>query len=71
MSATAKDPICGMEVDIEPVTLSSQHQGQTFYFCSAGCKQAFVSDPAKYLGGGYKPSMFGAMLGRVKSLFGH
>ncbi|MDU6746980.1 MAG: heavy metal translocating P-type ATPase, partial [Bradyrhizobium sp.] len=26
-----------------------EHQGQTFHFCSAGCRSKFAADPAKYL----------------------
>lgn len=25
------------------------YQGKTYYFCCAGCKPAFIKDPAKYL----------------------
>jgi len=43
-----KDPVCGMTVMPE-----SKHQhvhaGQSFYFCSAGCKTKFAADPQKYL----------------------
>lgn len=39
--ATAVDPICGMSVLIEPTALTSQRDGETYYFCGEGCKQAF------------------------------
>ncbi|MET4386991.1 Cu+-exporting ATPase [Bradyrhizobium sp. F1.4.3] len=43
------DPVCGMTVD--PAT--SQHRltqhGETFHFCSAGCRSKFAADPTKYL----------------------
>ncbi len=26
-----------------------EHQGVTYYFCCAGCRQAFEADPAAYL----------------------
>jgi YHS domain-containing protein len=44
------DPVCGMEVD--PVTAAgqSEYQGQTYYFCSAGCKDAFDRNPESYIG---------------------
>jgi len=46
---TLRDPVCGMSVD--PAT--SKHRfdtrGQTFHFCSAGCRTKFAADPAKYL----------------------
>jgi P-type Cu+ transporter len=49
--STLRDPVCGMSVD--PAT--SRHQfdfrGETFYFCSAGCRTKFASNPDKYLHG--------------------
>ena len=45
----AKDPVCGMEVDPNTAGQTSTHQGQTYYFCSPGCKRAFEAEPQKYL----------------------
>jgi uncharacterized membrane protein YraQ (UPF0718 family)/YHS domain-containing protein len=45
-----KDPVCGMTVDPATAVHRSVHQGETFYFCSAGCKKSFDEDPARYLG---------------------
>jgi Cu+-exporting ATPase len=47
---TAIDPVCGMEVDPATAGGSSEHEGQTYYFCSTGCKRRFDQDPASYLG---------------------
>ena len=47
----AKDPVCGMTVDEKKAAATSSHQGQTYYFCSAGCKATFDKAPAKYVGG--------------------
>lgn len=47
----AKDPVCGMECD-EKTAAKSEHMGQTYYFCSQGCKTTFDADPQKYAGGG-------------------
>ena len=44
-----KDPVCGMDVDPK-TALTSVYQGQTYYFCAAGCKTKFDADPRKYLG---------------------
>ncbi|HEX2863850.1 MAG TPA: YHS domain-containing protein [Deinococcales bacterium] len=46
----ATDPVCGMSVDPAEAAGQSEYQGQTYYFCSAGCKQAFDADPHRYLG---------------------
>jgi P-type Cu+ transporter len=47
--ASVRDPVCGMTVD--PAT--SQHRfdyrGETFHFCSAGCRTKFAAEPQKYL----------------------
>jgi YHS domain-containing protein len=44
----AKDPICGMTVDEKTAKFKSEHEGQTFYFCSVECKRTFDFDPHKY-----------------------
>lgn len=46
----ATDPVCHMKVDPARSAGSSVHGGQTFHFCSAGCKSKFDADPHKYLG---------------------
>jgi len=45
----AIDPVCGMSVD--PATSKHRHEydGETFHFCSDGCRTKFAADPAKYL----------------------
>jgi Cu+-exporting ATPase len=43
-----KDPVCGMKVtDQSPH--HHEHEHQPYYFCSAGCKDKFATDPDKYL----------------------
>lgn len=44
-----KDPVCGMDVDPKTASGKSDYQGQTYYFCSAGCKAAFDREPQKYV----------------------
>ena len=46
----AKDPVCGMEVDEKKAAGKSEHKGQTYYFCSPGCKKSFDKEPGKYVG---------------------
>jgi xanthine dehydrogenase accessory factor len=41
----AKDPICGMTVNVSAVKYKSQYDGKDFYFCCAGCKQKFDKQP--------------------------
>ena len=59
-TATAvKDPVCGM--DVEPATAAghSEHNGQTYYFCCAGCKKKFDLEPAQYSGPAATPPKSG------------
>ena len=60
MTTTAVDPVCGMEVNPEIATalgLSSEHEGQTYYFCGKGCKLDFDENPARFFEEGYQPQM--------------
>jgi len=45
----AKDPVCGMDVDEENATIKSEYKGETYYFCSEGCKTSFDKELEKYL----------------------
>src|SRR4030088_3335485 len=45
----AIDPVCGMSVETERAEYRSFQKGDTYYFCSAGCKQTFDKDPGKYI----------------------
>ena len=44
----AIDPVCGMTVDVATARHVAEHAGRSFYFCGAGCKAEFESDPARY-----------------------
>ncbi|HLE52903.1 MAG TPA: YHS domain-containing protein [Anaerolineales bacterium] len=44
-----KDPVCGMDVDPKTAAGKYEYQGQTYYFCSNGCKRAFEKEPEKYV----------------------
>jgi Cu+-exporting ATPase len=51
----AIDPVCGMKVDpARPRGGSFDHKGQTFYFCSPGCRTKFAEDPDGWLERGPK-----------------
>ena len=47
--ASVLDPVCGMTVDPATAKHKAEHNGETYYFCSAGCKTKFTADPEKYL----------------------
>ena len=44
-----KDPVCGMVVDPETARHRADHDGRSHVFCSAGCHDKFVANPAAYL----------------------
>jgi len=44
----AKDPVCGMDVNESQAKAKSQYNGQTYYFCSDGCKQKFDANPQQF-----------------------
>ncbi|PZU72149.1 heavy metal translocating P-type ATPase [Brevundimonas sp.] len=48
-AATVKDPVCGMSVDPTTTTHRASHDGQDYFFCSAGCRTKFIGDPMRYL----------------------
>jgi xanthine dehydrogenase accessory factor len=47
--AEATDPVCGMTVAVTAASITAEYEGTTYYFCGAGCRQAFTQDPAAYL----------------------
>src|SRR5262249_57473018 len=49
VSASVRDPVCGMTVDPQRTPHRHEHHGASYFFCSAGCRAKFAADPAKYL----------------------
>ena len=47
-TVTVTDPVCGMTIDRAESEGSVDFEGQTYYFCSAGCMGDFSNDPAAY-----------------------
>jgi len=45
---SAIDPVCGMTVAAVEASLHAQYAGDTVYFCSEGCRRAFLADPERY-----------------------
>src|SRR5438034_7613928 len=44
------DPVCGMTVSVEPPPeRRAEHDGTTYWFCSANCRRKFVEKPQQYL----------------------
>lgn len=48
-SDKAVDPVCGMQVDPATTAHHARHAGADYHFCSAGCRERFVSAPDRYL----------------------
>ena len=48
---TAIDPVCGMTVDPASAAGHTERRGRDYFFCSAGCQQAFDADPEKFNAG--------------------
>ena len=45
----AIDPVCGMTVDVETAVYMTEYDGETVYFCGAGCKAGFEAEPGRYV----------------------
>jgi YHS domain-containing protein len=48
----AQDLVCGMQVDEQQAKakgLTSEYEGQTYYFCAKGCKTEFDTHPEQYV----------------------
>ncbi|MDP3955285.1 MAG: YHS domain-containing protein [bacterium] len=44
---TVKDPVCGVEMDPKNAKATLEKDGQTYYFCSASCKDKFAQGKLK------------------------
>jgi len=55
---TTIDPICGMTVDPAKAAGTSEYRGQSYYFCSAGCKEEFDRAPGQYAKAEALPAAF-------------
>jgi xanthine dehydrogenase accessory factor len=44
----AKDPVCGMTVAVAGAKHHAEHEGRTFYFCCAGCREKFLAAAERY-----------------------
>ena len=45
---TATDPVCQMTVDVATAHFTTEHDGDTYYFCAPGCQKTFERDPATF-----------------------
>lgn len=54
-TAYAQDVVCGMQVEKAHAPARATHDGAAYYFCADRCRDAFVADPGRYLGGSAPP----------------
>jgi Cu+-exporting ATPase len=60
MAIQVKDPVCGMDVDLEAARakgLVAEHDGTEYGFCGKGCLLEFRDDPGRFFRPDYVPSM--------------
>ena len=50
------DPVCGMKVDPHTAKYRHTHDGRTYYFCAARCRDKFIAQPEKYVDAKAAPS---------------
>src|SRR5450631_849662 len=48
-ATTVRDPVCGMTIDPAKSPHRFAHRGETYHFCSSGCRTKFAADPQTYL----------------------
>ncbi len=60
-----KDPVCGMTVDPATAKHKAAYAGQTYFFCSAGCREKFAADPLRYVGAKPAPPPQSAPAGAI------
>src|SRR6267154_6901320 len=53
--AAVIDPVCGMTVDPATSKHRFDYRGETWHFCSAGCRTKFAADPVSYIEKDSKP----------------
>ncbi len=44
-----RDPVCAMIVDPESDSSTYDHEGHSYHFCSAGCREKFAAAPDEFL----------------------
>src|SRR5450631_4253858 len=48
-ATTVRDPVCGMTINPAKSQHRFDHRGETYHFCSSGCRTKFAADPQTYL----------------------
>jgi YHS domain-containing protein len=45
----ARDPVCGMAVNVEHAHHHSVYAGEDYWFCAASCRRRFDENPQEYV----------------------
>lgn len=48
-TGSRKDPVCGMSVMADATSPHVSHNGTDYYFCSAACKEKFLTSPERFI----------------------
>jgi P-type Cu+ transporter len=48
-NVSARDPVCGMQVDPTRAAAQVEHEGTTYYFCNSRCAERFRSNPRQFI----------------------
>ena len=67
VSTKVKDPVCGMTIDAEKASGTSEFGGETYYFCSPNCQQKFDANPQKFTAGQEKEETASAVSSNGKT----
>ncbi|MFQ5601175.1 MAG: heavy metal translocating P-type ATPase [Candidatus Krumholzibacteriia bacterium] len=46
---SARDPVCGMQIDAPADAATLEHGGKCYFFCCAHCQERFRQEPERYL----------------------
>ena len=50
-AGNTRDPVCDMSVDPATTPHRAEHEGRSYFFCGARCRQRFVAEPERFAGG--------------------
>lgn len=53
--SNTRDPVCGMTVDPVTAQYTTVHNGTTWYFCAAGCRDEFLENSDHFAGASTTP----------------
>ncbi len=48
LAGEVRDPVCGMQLS-RAGSITAEHEGKPYYFCSPACQRLFTADPERFL----------------------